>query len=644
MGLFLFPFELIEKGSAIALYGAGNVGLHYVNQISRTGYCEIVCVVDKNHDAKGIFPLPVNPPEALLGLEPCPPVLLALATSRHIEEVRDQLRGMGIPEEKIIVAPERFVDGGEVRLVEQGYSAEDSDQTRFSICITALGGLGDTLLVTTLAKELRRLFALPLRIDMVVPMPVDFIQLPFLNAVHSTGTAVREDDYDVVMTVRRFAFFKKIDWEKTRRFSPVFYDYCRDSLRTFKECFRYVADDFQFAQYCRTKEKNRVEQCNANGVLNLDRNTPTYMEWDSRAFDLLFKCGLESADYITVCNSIESRQSTQHPKLWPKEHFENLLAMIRREYPELPIVYVGDSYNFGRLENVDLDLVGKTTPDEVKVILKYSRCLISVEGGLLHLMHFLNGRAIALFGPTLPDFYGYRENVNIRTTECPSCVNGCEWLTRNWQDGCAAFGGPSRCMTALSPETVLASSRTFLDAPTKKMPYSVEKIVTTGSAKATDRNLHGILRDLAFPGVTMAQVYREKSDIALAYHQHADRIVVYDRDMSMPDQANPPPNFLFGQSVTFTNVRPEYGFIYNIPAMEDHYDLLLNFTLDGASRPQLALREFLRVTRPGGRIVVAVSKDSLADAIIQNSVTCEIAPSDRRRYEFQTIMVIRKES
>lgn len=45
--MFLFPFEKVKKGTRIVLYGMGNVGNCYYNQIRHTGYCEIVAIIDK---------------------------------------------------------------------------------------------------------------------------------------------------------------------------------------------------------------------------------------------------------------------------------------------------------------------------------------------------------------------------------------------------------------------------------------------------------------------------------------------------------------------------------------------------------------------------------------------------------------------
>ncbi len=47
---FLFPFDRVEKGRKIVLYGAGNVGKAYFKQLTKIGYCREIYWVDKNAD------------------------------------------------------------------------------------------------------------------------------------------------------------------------------------------------------------------------------------------------------------------------------------------------------------------------------------------------------------------------------------------------------------------------------------------------------------------------------------------------------------------------------------------------------------------------------------------------------------------
>ena len=46
---YLFPFDKVEKGCRLVLYGAGQVGQTFQRQLEKSSFCEIVCWVDKNY-------------------------------------------------------------------------------------------------------------------------------------------------------------------------------------------------------------------------------------------------------------------------------------------------------------------------------------------------------------------------------------------------------------------------------------------------------------------------------------------------------------------------------------------------------------------------------------------------------------------
>ena len=46
---YIFPFDKVQSGSKIILYGAGMVGTTYYKQITKISYCTVTCWVDKNY-------------------------------------------------------------------------------------------------------------------------------------------------------------------------------------------------------------------------------------------------------------------------------------------------------------------------------------------------------------------------------------------------------------------------------------------------------------------------------------------------------------------------------------------------------------------------------------------------------------------
>ena len=46
---YLFPYEMIEKGSRLIIYGAGVVGQDFVSQLNHGNYAKVVAWVDRNY-------------------------------------------------------------------------------------------------------------------------------------------------------------------------------------------------------------------------------------------------------------------------------------------------------------------------------------------------------------------------------------------------------------------------------------------------------------------------------------------------------------------------------------------------------------------------------------------------------------------
>lgn len=96
---FLFPFEKIEKGSKIVLYGAGEVGHQYKRQIIHTGYCILAGWVDLNYEK--YIGENVKPIAEAAKME-FDHIVIANAELYTCIQIKKTLIDMGIDEEKII--------------------------------------------------------------------------------------------------------------------------------------------------------------------------------------------------------------------------------------------------------------------------------------------------------------------------------------------------------------------------------------------------------------------------------------------------------------------------------------------------------------------------------------------------------------
>jgi FkbM family methyltransferase len=99
MSYHLFPFDKVSKNSRIVLYGAGNVGKQFYEQITETNFCEIVLWLDKNAD--GIL---VKLPETVAGLntDDYDFAIIAIENEAIALEIKTLLMSYGVPEHKML--------------------------------------------------------------------------------------------------------------------------------------------------------------------------------------------------------------------------------------------------------------------------------------------------------------------------------------------------------------------------------------------------------------------------------------------------------------------------------------------------------------------------------------------------------------
>lgn len=94
-----FPYAMVKQNSRVIIYGAGQVGTTVVGSLRKNKYCEVVLWIDQCCDNVNT----VSPDR----LKDVPPdaydyVVLATASSVFAEEMRNKLKSMDIPEERIV--------------------------------------------------------------------------------------------------------------------------------------------------------------------------------------------------------------------------------------------------------------------------------------------------------------------------------------------------------------------------------------------------------------------------------------------------------------------------------------------------------------------------------------------------------------
>lgn len=95
---YLFPYQSVDKGSKIILYGAGIVGHSYYEQIRKNGYCDIVAWVDSNTHKKDKN---VLAPMEIVGME-YSQIIIAVKNKKNAEEIIQSLVDLGVNKGKMI--------------------------------------------------------------------------------------------------------------------------------------------------------------------------------------------------------------------------------------------------------------------------------------------------------------------------------------------------------------------------------------------------------------------------------------------------------------------------------------------------------------------------------------------------------------
>ncbi len=335
------------------------------------------------------------------------------------------------------------------------------DHSKLNVVIKFSGGLGDILINLNYVYLLIKKYKQP---------KIKFYlcgSLPILNFLIKNNENIeqiyadndlREDShaFDVLIKLVRFPQIKWANKKKIAEYSEEFLDYILSCERfmilhpRFFECG--CTCDGQVNMLAKLYGKNRVQTPDIINILNVkDINFLLQIPQNKNLYK---DYGISSSKYITIHRGNDIKNKANCVKLWPTGYYGILTKFLKEKYPEYQIVQLGVSKErCPDIENVDLNLVEKTTLDDVAFLLKHSALHIDCEGGFAHLRHAIHGgKTVVLFGPTDVSYYGYSENINLRTDVC----RGCEWVREKWLESCTKGMKNPACMYSLTPEFVFS--------------------------------------------------------------------------------------------------------------------------------------------------------------------------------------------
>lgn len=117
----------------------------------------------------------------------------------------------------------------------------------------------------------------------------------------------------------------------------------------------------------------------------------------------LAKFGLNGKNFIVI--QVSAANGEKSPKVWPAENFHRLVKQLHSH--GLLVVLVGDALEqevvdrFAKNYSVSVvNLAGKTSIQEVAVIIKEAVALVCHDSGLMHIGNAVKTPLVALYGPT----------------------------------------------------------------------------------------------------------------------------------------------------------------------------------------------------------------------------------------------------
>lgn len=444
------PINVIKKDSKVVLYGAGKFGKNVYLTNLQCEWFECIGVVDSNYAEITDFPIGVNNPESITLYDKYDYILVCILNKDVSLEIKNKLVLRGIKEKAIILLCDYYYLEDDLLPKEN----EVNSDTELSLAIQIGSGLGDAVVFLAFLQAFRRL--IPDAHFYIFTPNSKLIKELFYNQENVIVVDYKYVDNDVggYDAVLKVMFEPRIIvWNKTNivNKSIELWNIGQKLIKYQSQVNSIILDAYENHAIAylraRTDGGNRYSLLSAGGIINLSDCVTIYKNPDYiTQFD-----ALELGDFYITINCSADRKFSDgktQTKQWPIEYYNELICRMKQDYPNLLIVQIGDGETI-KLDGVDRYILGQSL-EIAKYVLEKSRLHIDIEGGLVHLATQLGTKCIVLFGPTPIDFYGYKQNINIRGNVCGECSGA----VKDWQSRCYKYE-KAECMYSIKPQTVL---------------------------------------------------------------------------------------------------------------------------------------------------------------------------------------------
>lgn len=449
----VFPFEYVERGSRIIIYGLGKYGLSFIEQVQTTRWCKIVGVSDID-SSKSIWGYPFFSIDELKDVE-ADYIIIAISVTKTVAQVYLQLLEQGIPDEKIVSTLIR--SGENYKRMPQAVQKPDNLQ----ILLQLGGGLGDCVVYLSVYEKM---------IGMLQKAEIDvqckrnygqalFDDKAFLRTMIDVAEKTDYNAYDLILKLEHGITVLRYDVNRCEKYAPELNEKIQMLIVTSKSARNDIKGTGErFAIQVRMaliKGWNRFFTLGHGEVLGLTADM-VHIVLAEKYQDEYRK--LKLGKFLTLNRGADmtAKYKTMQTKVWPLKYYEELVRIIKEKYPEYEIVQLGDN-DTEQIEGVDRYIKGQDL-EIVKYILKGSMLHFDCEGGLVHLATALGTKCAVVFGPTPIEYYGYPQNINITAGKCHNCMH----LTEDWYVKCLKEQNEPECMYGITPEMVFGKISEYL--------------------------------------------------------------------------------------------------------------------------------------------------------------------------------------
>jgi mannosyltransferase OCH1-like enzyme/ADP-heptose:LPS heptosyltransferase len=262
--------------------------------------------------------------------------------------------------------------------------------------------------------------------------------------------------YDLIISFTSHLIFHYCNLNKIKRLCPQLFNFIQE-YKTFKENTQFFAT-YHSNHYhiALANEKNRLQLADINGAIGVKKEFEYPVPYPDNENEILEKFGLKNKVFITLNRGIDKNASfKESTKMWSYKNYKKLVELLKNQHKDILLVQLGASLNRCRIiTGIDINLVGKTSLEDIKVLIKNSFLHVDCEGGFAHLRNALKAKhpAIVIFGPTNPELYGYSSNINLYKKDvCPIC---CDWVIEKWQSLCLRGFDEAPCTNSITPTEV----------------------------------------------------------------------------------------------------------------------------------------------------------------------------------------------